>query len=242
MTHRLIIFCAIGAVFLAYGCEQKPNGKQILRHAIEKHDPQGKWNKTRLEVHIREPRKGNPHRYSQVTLDNHENTFELSRNRDDHVSTHLIDADGNSEIRLDGSADIDSALVSKYRLDARDNQLYKAYYEMMFGLPMSLDSSTVKEIHSTSKTMFRDEPCFLIELELKREMIASHWNLYISRADTMLEALELVHPTEPDRGERIVFHDIYNTDGIRIPRIRNWFDLRDNSYLGTDVIVDTESE
>ena len=52
--------------------------------------------------------------------------------------------------------------------------------------------------------------------------------------------LEFNHPEQPENeGEIIKFNGVYEINGMKIPRIRNWYAKGTNEYLGTDVIVGT---
>ena len=115
-------FFAILVLFLL-GCNQEKmlDGELILKKTIIEHDSLSNWDKTSLYIHIQEPRISNPQRYSILNLDNSTNTFKLARNRDQYISEHIIDSNGNSFVLLDGKTEIDTILIEKYRLDAARN-------------------------------------------------------------------------------------------------------------------------
>ena len=88
------------ALFL-FGCNQKKilDRELILEKLIIEHDSLNFWDKAKFKIHIQEPRISNPYRYSILRLDNSTNSFELSRNRDQHISKHIIDSIGNSSLK-----------------------------------------------------------------------------------------------------------------------------------------------
>lgn len=189
-----------------------------------------------MNLHIQEPRIANPHRYSILQLDNSTDFFKLSRNRDQHISEHVIDNNGNSFVLLNGKAETDTALIKKYRLDASRNIGYKSFYQLLYGLPMSLNDS-LKEIVSVSESVFNEEQCFKIEMELKEPVISKFWNLFVSRSTMEIKGVEIIVSDKPDGGERIYFDGLIMVNGIKIPRIRHWHELKSNTYSGTDVII-----
>ena len=130
-------------VLFLFGCNQEKvlDGKLILEKTITKHDSLNSWNETKMSLHIQEPRIANPHRYSILQLNNSTGFFKLSRNRDQHISEHVIDSSGNSFVLLNGKSEIDTTLIKKYRLDASRNIGYKTFYQLLYGLPMSLNDS-----------------------------------------------------------------------------------------------------
>jgi len=233
---KLIVFGL--CILLLCGCAEKNslNGLQLLEKTIAQHDSLNLWHKTRLDIHIQEPRLANPHRYSILKLDNSKNTFELSRNRDQYISTHVLDNNANSYVLLDGKRDIDSVLKKRYRLDASRNIGYKNFYHLMCGLPMSLNKY-LHTIRKTTKTKFNEEECYKIEIELKEKMISKHWNVFISEIDYKIKGVEIIFPDDPNKGERLYFNGDVVIDNITIPRFRHWHELKDDSYSGSDIII-----
>ncbi len=231
-------FLIILALFLV-GCNQEKalDGKLILENAIVKHDSLGNWNKIKLELHIQEPRISNPYRYSILTLNNSNNSFKLKRNRDQYISEHIIDSNGISFTLLNGKTEVDSILIKKYRLNPSRNIGYKNFYQLLYGLPMSLNNH-LKEIIKISENVFNEEECYKIEMELKEPMISKYWNLFVSKSDMEVKGIEIILPDKPDGGERIYFDRLMTVDGgIKIPRIRHWHEFKDDTYSGTDLII-----
>ncbi|CAL2086127.1 DUF6503 family protein [Tenacibaculum sp. 190524A02b] len=224
--------------FLLLGCKQEKqlNGSTILKEAILVHDANNNWNTTQLNLHIQEPRKGNPHRYSILNLDNNTNVFRLKRNRDQYISEHVVESDGNSFVLLDGSKNIDSLLIEKYRLNPSRNIGYKKFYHLLYGLPMTLNS-WVEKINNTSETIFNGEACYKIELVLKEAMFSKHWNVFISKEEKEIKGIEMIVPEKPDGGERIYFEGNILVNGINIPRVRHWHEFNSDAYSGSDIIV-----
>ena len=132
------------------------DGLQILKKSIKAHDPEGKWNTAKIKIHIQEPRLKNVHRYSRILLDNVTGAFEMERNRQDKITTHIIDKEGKSKSLLDGKVENDPALISKYRLEADRNFRYKQFSYVMIGLPMSLDGDAIKSFGDVSSVNFNN--------------------------------------------------------------------------------------
>ena len=106
-----------------------------------------------MKIHMQEPRTLNPHRYSVVGLNNSDSTFRLERNRGEHISEHIIDKEGNSSVLMNGKVVTDTALINKYRLDPSRNTGYREFYQVFYGLPMSL-KDRILEINNVSETKF----------------------------------------------------------------------------------------
>ncbi len=232
-----IIYVIVCALFImGYTYQKEIDGQHILEQTIKKHDPSSNWDTTKINIHVQEPRISNPYRYSIVTLDNANQYFKLSRNRDQHLSEHIIESDGKSTVLLDGKIETDTILIKKYRLDPSRNIGYQKFYRLMYGLPMSL-ANAFENISPVSESTFNKELCYKIEFELKEPMISKHWRIYVSKSDMMVKGIEIFFPDDPEKGERIYFEDLITINGVKIPRIRHWRELKDNTYSGSDLII-----
>lgn len=223
-------------ILISCKSEKPLDGNLILNQSIAVHDSSNSWSKTVLNLHIQEPRVSNPYRYSIVKLDNSLNTFELTRNRGQHISKHIIDSLGNSFVLFDGKIETDTAVMNKYRLDVSRNFGYRNFYQLFYGMPMSL-SSSLEKITKTSENTFNEVDCYKIEMELKEAVISKYWCLYVSKSDLQVVGLEIVFPDNPNAGERLYFDQLILVNGLKIPRIRHWHELNDDAYSGTDLII-----
>nr|WP_034242795.1 DUF6503 family protein [Aquimarina atlantica] len=170
-------------------------------------------------------------------MNNNDHSFELKRNRDQHISTHIIDEKGISTTLLDGEVNTDSTQIKKYRLQPERNPNYQKFYQHLIGLPMSLNKAAVDTFGKTSKTVFNDTDSYKIELVLKEEIFSKHWNVFISQKDYTLLGIEIVFPDDPTKGERLYFSGEIIIEGVKIPRIRHWHEYDTDAYSGSDIIV-----
>jgi hypothetical protein len=212
------------------------SGMAILEKSIMAHDPQGKWNSATLSVHIEEPRVGNPYRYSIVKLDNKTGYFEMQRNREAHVSTHIMDENDLAMSLLDGKLVTDSTLIKSYRLEPSRNERYKSYYEGFYGMPMNLPEKIEKIIEST-EVVFNGKECYSIKIKLKEPLFSDQWRVYVAKADYFVLGLEMITDESKMEGERLYFDQFFEVDGMKLARMRHWHDIKDDVYLGSDIIV-----
>ena len=215
------------------------DGREILNKSIKAHDPEGKWNTANIKIHIQEPRLKNVHRFSRIMLDNATGAFQLERNRQDKITTHIIDKEGKSKSLLDGKVENDPALIKSYRLEAALNFRYKHFSYVMLGLPMSLDGDAIKSFGDVSSINFNNHASYKIPIKLSESLFSKNWTLYI-RADTFdLIGIEITFPDDATKGERLYFDKEINISGLRIPRILHWHEYKDDSYSGSDIIMKT---
>ena len=234
MKHFLLFLLII---FTGCNSDKKSiSSKSIIEKSIKKHDPKSNWNSTTINVHIQEPRLRNTNRFSVVKLNNKNGVFVLNRNRENSISTHIIDENNLAKTLLNNKIETDSVLIKKYRLDAKRNFGYKRFYQILLGLPMSLKNEDYKIKKEAIKTVFNNKKSYKIELKLKESLFSKHWNLYFSTVDFSIIGIEMIFPDKPEKGESIIFDKIIKINDMLIPRIRHWHEL-DNSYSGSDIIV-----
>ena len=236
--HLIYLFFLVSTAL--FNCDDKKaqtslSGQEVIDKSIEFHDPNKLWSKTILNLHIQEPRVYNPERFTKLYLDNSKNgKFELSRNRGKYLVTYTID-NNESFILVDGKKDIDSSLVREYNLIPSENIEYKEFYQFMYGLPMSL-KNMVKDINTTDISTFSGNKCYRVKVQLNKEVISKSWYLYISMENFELLGLELINIGDPEKNEQLIFDDTLENNGIKIPRIRHWYEGND-TYLGSDIIL-----
>jgi hypothetical protein len=235
IMNRIIILIFI--VFASCSTkEQQLTGEEILLKSSQKHDPKNQWDTAGFEVYIQEPRMKNPVRFSIVKLDNKVNSFSLQRNRDENISTHIVDAKGNTKTLLNNKAITDTTLIKKYRLDPSRNKGYQRFYKLLLGLPMSLNKNEIASYNSFELSRFNDKSAYKVAVELKEPMFSKNWNLYFSEEDFKILGVEMVFPEDTTKGERIVFDGEIKLNKMIIPRIRHWRELN-NEYSGSDIIL-----
>ncbi|MEM9680339.1 MAG: DUF6503 family protein [Bacteroidota bacterium] len=215
------------------------NAQEILDKSILYHDPNNSFGKTKIDIHIQEPRIQNPYRYSKIIMDNNENTFMLKRNRGNRVAEYYKDKDGELSVLLDGKIEQDTSLIRQFRLDTSFVNGYSNYYQIMLGLPMSM-TSYAKTVNGGDITGFDGKYCYKIDIEIKESVISTQWHLYISTYDFSLVGVELINEEDNTKGERLVYEDLIKIEGINYPKIRHWRDRNSNDYLGSDILLYNE--
>ena len=211
--------------------------EQVLEASKSFHDPDQAWENATLSLRIQEPRIQNPTRYSNLLLNNADGSFSLDRNRDEHVSTHIVSSEGEGSVLFNGSADIDSQYVATYRLSPERSLGYRGFYQFMYGLPMVIKEESIKSMSPLSAAFFNDIACYQVEVELENSLISPHWRLFFREGDFRMEGVEIFFPDEPEKGEKIIFDHLAEIIEMKLPRIRNWYELSNGEYSGSDIIV-----
>ena len=232
--------CLLLLIILTASCQTNNNtpkvlnGAELIQKSIEVHDPNNNWQDLVLNIRTQEPRVGNPGRFSEVKLNNKTGAFEMIRNREQHLSKHIIDENGNATTLLDNSDSYPDSLIAKYRLQPERNQRYRNFYQTMYRLPMSLKIDT---IFSAEEAMFNNTSCYKISLQLEEEVFSKYWDIFLEKDSYIYKGMEITFPDEPEKGERLYFNGEAIIDGVKIPRTRHWHELSDDAYMGSDILV-----
>ncbi len=237
-TNSFFVFLLI--IISACSTSTEPQtltSQEILQKSIEYHDPNNNWQRLNIHLHIQEPRIDNPERYSIVKLNNRSDAFELIRNRNEHISRHVIDSEGKPTVLFNENENIPPELVAKYRLNPDRNFVYRDFYKMLYGLPMTLNDATIKAMGQVESTIYNGEVCHQIPLELKEEMFSKHWVIYIAKSNFTYCGMEIIFPDDNTKGERLYFDGEVNLDKIKIARYRHWHTYPEGKYSGSDIVV-----
>ena len=215
------------------------NSTYILSQVKKQYDANNQWEASEIKLHIQEPRVGNPLRHTRLQLANSTDYFEMERFRKDGVVKRILTGTGESKIYLNNESNLAQEIIEQYRLNKERTLSHKKFYRLMYGLPMSLKETVWKKIAPAKKGTFEGKDVYRLSLELKDPMISKHWTLLIDVENYKLLGIEFNHPEEPGREEELIkFESEFEVDGIKLPRIRNWYIKGTNEYLGSDIIVE----
>jgi hypothetical protein len=201
------------------------------------HDPEAKWGKSVLNFHIEEPRTGNPTRYSQIYLNVADGTFSLLRNREDHITTYSLDANNNPLVLLDGNEQFDEEQRARYRLFPDRVGSYREFYRVMYGLPMSLDFELIRKAEDMREVQFQGKDALMIGIQWYEPILKPYWKIYLEPGTYRVLGVDLTEKSKPGSGERVIFDQLMEYNGLLLPRMRHWHSIQDNEYLGSDIII-----
>ncbi|MEO0338843.1 MAG: DUF6503 family protein [Bacteroidota bacterium] len=237
----LLLFLSITIFNPSPGPTEK--GKKIIQSSIQKYDPQGKFSTLKYQVHIQEPRPQTLDRYSKLRVDHATGYFKLDRNREDKIASYIVDAQGQPSVLLDGESSFPEEWREKYRLNSQAPFGYKRFYYIQFGLPMTLDDDFIEAINELTKTTFNGQAAYAIDITLKEPMFTNNWKLYIARKDFAYLGMDM-YKVENDEvvGERLIYDGHFEVDGVTLPRMKHWYDIKTGAFLGSDIVVMVEGE
>ena len=239
--NKVLVALLLAPILLSWNTDTSDcrNSDYLLNKVKMKYDPGHTWNSSEIKLHVQEPRVGNPQRHTKLILKNDVDYFEMERFREDGLVRRILTGAGESQIYLNGESDLSEEVIKQYKLYVERTKSHKKFYKLMYGLPMSLTEDLWREIKPAEKRAFRGREAYHIKVSLKEEMISTHWTLIIDVENFDLLAIEFNHPEDPStEGELITFEAKMQIGEMVLPRIRNWYALGTNEYLGSDIIVE----
>lgn len=241
MKRLVIIFSLLMGFFVA--CNQAkenalPTPEEILQKSISAHDSLKEWKTAHLKLNIAEPRVETPQRFSVVELNVKTGEFSLQRDRNGHLVNYTMNATGNVINYLDGETNYDSLELSKFMLQSDRTPLYKSFYKLLLGLPMSLEEE-VEEFIAVEKVVFEGQDVFKLSVKLKEEVISDQWNIFVDQETFVCTGIEMIFPEDDSKGERIIMNgELQIGESLILPRFRHWYHLSDVTYAGSDILME----
>lgn len=228
LTTLLLLFFSI------ISFSQEITGDELLKKAIQFHDPNGNWNtfKGTLFVTMETP-KSSP-RESKISINLPKEYFAVVAKRDTIITEYIVD---KNEIRfsLNGDKNPSEENKKKYSLNTERANLYKNYYTYLYGLPMKLkDEGTIIHQKVERKT-FKGKEYFVLKATYDQEIGKDTWYFYFNPNNFAMEVYQFFKE-EKDSGEYILLSGLETINEIKMPKSRAWYYNKDNVYLGTDIL------
>jgi len=213
---------------------QEISGDELLKKAIQFHDPNGNWKtfKGELFVTMKTP-KSSP-RESKININLPKQYFSVVAKRDTIITEYVIDKN-EINFSLNGDKNPSSANKKKYSLNSERANLFKNYYTYLYGLPMKLkDEGTVIHQKVERKT-FKGKEYLVLKATYNQEVGKDIWYFYFNPDSFAMEVYQFFKE-EKDSGEYILLSGLETINEIKMPKVRAWYYNKDDKYLGTDIL------
>ena len=235
------------ALLIWASCTDSGNGEgppaglsagDVLLRSIQFHDPQDKWARANLHFVIDEPRIENPDRLSEVFLNNAEHTFSINRRYGNTLVTRGIIQDSCYSL-VDSALvnPVDTATIHLHRLECERTQGYRNFYKLLNGMPMSLYVPEVQVLPEVVEDSIGGQRALRISARFNNPVIGEEWFIYFNPENFHL--LGYGYAAE-GAGELLRLDGLVEVGGMKLPRMRHWYNRIDGSYLGSDIYVVVE--
>ncbi len=208
----------------------------LLDRSIEFHDPEGSWGRDIVRLAWNGTgAEGEERSVFEIAVFPDGGTFEMS-GRYRGSAIEYATAGETMTVSVDGSAEVDDETRESLRLARDGGMFWRDYYSYLAGLPMKLrDPGAIVDPEPIS-TEFMGRAVDAIRVTYDPEVGGDTWYFYFDPDSAELVGCRFYHDEAANDGEYIVFDDLIEADGLRIPQRRRWYVNADDAFLGEDVI------
>jgi hypothetical protein len=234
--QQLIVALAVIALSACSGMD--PDGgeaRALLASTIAYHDPEGIWERSRHQLSVREQRENADGRETYLVIDNPTGRFQMLVSQDGNAMRATIDG-SLCTASVNASTEFPQEVEDRYGLSCNGIAAWQRYYRFLFGLPMNLDEQGVRLSSEIGETVFEGTPVHVLTVTYNQQEGKDVWHLYIDRETNALIGCRFVYDVAQLEGEYIVFEGEVESNGVRLPRVRKWYNNEDGAYIGQDII------
>ena len=220
---------------------QNLKGSELLQRAINYHDADGKWNSFNNEFKVVMTTPNAPKRTSHIKINLPSQYFSVTAIRDTVTTVYTLDK-GICEMIYNGKL-LDSAKALEKKMTCDRANLYKNYYTYLYGLPMKLKDDGTNLSETVEKITFKGKDYLKLQVTYDDTVGSDIWYFYFNPISYALEAYQFFKTDDkgnqnPESGEYILLTEETTVNGIKMPKVRAWYYNKDNTYLGTDTLID----
>ena len=234
---NLAILCIF--FFSSFSYAQDISSSEVLDKAIAFHDPENKWSGFNDTFKVLMEMPGKAERVSAIHINLQAEYFYIKAVQDSIEYEYTVNKDkcGSS---LNAAATKIQGTTS-LRETCKKAKRYRDYYTYLYGLPMKLkDKSTILD-PLVEKVEFKGNPYLVINVSYKSYIGTDIWKFYFNPKTYALEVYQFFKSdgkgnVEASSGEYILLSKIEEINGIKMPKIRQWYYNKDDAYLGTDTL------
>lgn len=237
---RWIGYLIIGMGFSAACSESNElTGDRLLEKSIEYHDPEGNWDSFSASLHLTTQAPDKPTQNTRIDIRNEEDYFAVYQEVEGVPIYKGIQKD-SCFARVNNSSPASEDQVKKYGLSCDDIKWARDFYTYLYGLPMKLkDPGTI--VHKEVKdTTFNDQPYKVLKVNYEEEVGSDVWYFLFHPETYALKAYKFYHDESKNNGEFISLEEEELVQGIKIPKVRNWYWNENEDFIATDILTKGE--
>ena len=225
---------------LAYS-SQNITSNEVLENAINYHDPSRNWETFSDEITVILTTPNTPKRTSVISIDLPAEYFSVEATKDTATTRYILDK-GKCEMRYNGKV-LDRLAAEEKRMDCDRATLYKNYYSYLYGLPMKLKDAGTNLSNTVLKRPFKGKDYLVLKVTYDDAVGRDVWYFYFNPKTYAMEIYQFfktdtIGQEKPDSGEYVILSEEALVNGIKMPKVRAWYYNKDDTYLGTDSLVE----
>ena len=230
------LFLSLSLYFLAISIHaQSITADQLVNRTIAFHDPDGWWDRIKIDMVIEMKTPNRPARLSNVVVDNINGGFEISVLSNDKLLEWRVDGKDSCDFKVNFVAPT-VAQADSLSLTVDRAKFLRNYYTYLYGLPMKLKDAGTRIGDEVIETTFMGKPVLALRVTYDESVGKDIWYFYFNPSTYAMVGYRFYHDEAKNDGEYIVLEDMIIEQGLRIPRNRSWFTNAEDKLLGTDYL------
>lgn len=230
------LFLSLSIYFLAISIHaQSITANQLVNRTIAFHDPDGWWDRVKMDMVIEMKTPNRPARLSNVVVDNINGGFEISVLSNDKLLEWMVDGKDSCDFKVNFVAPT-VAQADSLNLTVDRAKFLRNYYTYLYGLPMKLKDEGTRISDEVIETTFMGKPVLALRVTYDESVGKDIWYFYFNPSTYAMVGYRFYHDEAKNDGEYIVLADMVIEQGLRIPRNRSWFTNAEDKLLGIDYL------
>lgn len=233
MYKSIFIYILLACTAITFG--QELTGQQLLKKAIEYHDPNGNWSTFNGTLNITMETPKNPDRISTIKINLPQEYFYVKATQGEKTTEYTVEKN-DCKIMFNGKVNISEQELKENKLSCKRANLYKNYYTYLYGLPMKLkDNGTIIDPKVQKKT-FKGKEYLVLKVTYNEKVGKDTWYFYFNPITYAMEVYQFFKNESKNDGEYILLTQEVIINDIKMPKKRAWYYNKNNDYLGTDIL------
>lgn len=238
---RSLWLIAVLCLAMQARAQEELTAEQLLDRSIAFHDPDGKWEDSKMTLVVDMEMPNRPVRSSQIIINNEKGTFELSMVNRGRYLQWKVDGLDSCEVKVD-FREPTTAQADSLGLNSDRARRWRNYYSYLYGLPMKLKDEGTNIMEGVTSTTFEGKDVLAIKVMYDEAVGSDTWYFYFHPSTYAMVGYRFYHDESKNDGEYIVLEGMSIQKGLRIPKDRAWYTNGDKRLLGTDMLVSMDVE
>ena len=198
------LFLSLSLYFLAISIHaQSITADQLVNRTIAFHDPDGWWDRVKMDMVIEMKTPNRPARLSNVVVDNINGGFEISVLSNDKLLEWMVDGKDSCDFKVNFVAPT-VAQADSLSLTVDRAKFLRNYYTYLYGLPMKLKDAGTRIGDEVIETTFMGKPVLALRVTYDESVGKDIWYFYFNPSTYAMVGYRFYHDEAKNDGEYIV--------------------------------------
>ncbi len=215
------------------------SGPELLEKSIAFHDPDKQWDTLKTHLFLSSTDTAGVESFFELKIDNTEDYFAHISHPDGKNIEKGV-SKGKEFFKINGDTVTSGADREKYDLNSKSVKFLHSFYMYLYGLPMKLQDEGAIIDRNVRSEVFKGKTYQTLGVTYKPEMGEEVWTFFMDPETSAMQAYRFMFSPGSAEGEYVLLDEIVEVDGMKIPKVRKWFLVKGDQYLGTDKLLKAE--